>query len=39
MLIAIGGAFWLGVLISVSPCPMATNVAAIGYLIIRQWWV
>lgn len=32
MLLAVGGAFWLGVLTSVSPCPMATNVAAIGYL-------
>jgi cytochrome c biogenesis protein CcdA len=32
MLLAIGGAFWLGVLTSGSPCPMATNVAAIGYL-------
>lgn len=32
MLLAICGAFWLGVLTSVSPCPMATNVAAIGYL-------
>lgn len=32
MLLAIGGAFWLGVLTSVSPCPMATNIAAIGYL-------
>lgn len=32
MLLAIGGAFWLGLLTSVSPCPMATNVAAIGYL-------
>ena len=32
MLIAAGGAFWLGVLTAVSPCPMATNVAAIGYL-------
>ena len=32
MLLAIGGAFWLGVLTSVSPCPMATNVAAISYL-------
>lgn len=32
MLLAIGGAFWLGVLTSVSPCPLATNVAAIGYL-------
>jgi cytochrome c-type biogenesis protein len=32
MLLAIGGAFWLGVITSVSPCPLATNVAAIGYL-------
>ena len=32
MLLAITGAFWLGVLTSVSPCPMATNIAAIGYL-------
>ena len=32
IMLAIGGAFWLGVLTSVSPCPMATNVAAIGYL-------
>jgi cytochrome c biogenesis protein CcdA len=30
--LAIGGAFWLGVLTSVSPCPMATNLAAISYL-------
>lgn len=32
MALAVGGAFWLGVLTSLSPCPMATNVAAIGYL-------
>ena len=32
MLIAVGGAFWLGLLTALSPCPMATNVAAIGYL-------
>jgi cytochrome c biogenesis protein CcdA len=32
MLLAMGGAFWLGLITSVSPCPMATNVAAIGYL-------
>lgn len=32
MLLAMGGAFWLGVITSVSPCPMATNVAAISYL-------
>jgi cytochrome c biogenesis protein CcdA len=33
MLLAVGGAFWFGVLTAVSPCPMATNVAAIGYLV------
>ena len=32
LILAIGGALWLGILTSVSPCPMATNVAAIGYL-------
>ena len=28
----LGGAFWLGVLTSVSPCPLATNLAAISYV-------
>ncbi|MBD3219245.1 MAG: sulfite exporter TauE/SafE family protein [candidate division Zixibacteria bacterium] len=32
ILIGIGSAFWLGVLTSVSPCPLATNVAAISYI-------
>ena len=32
MILAVGGAFWLGVLTAISPCPMATNLAAIGYL-------
>ena len=32
LLWAVGAAFWLGVITSISPCPMATNVAAIGYL-------
>jgi cytochrome c biogenesis protein CcdA len=32
ILIAIGTAFWLGVLTSISPCPLATNVAAMSYL-------
>lgn len=31
-LIALGGAFWLGVLTSISPCPLATNIAAISYV-------
>lgn len=32
IVLAIGAAFWLGVLTSVSPCPMTTNLAAIAYL-------
>lgn len=31
-LIASGSALWLGVLTSISPCPLATNVAAISFL-------
>ncbi len=31
-LIAIGSALWLGILTSISPCPLATNVAAISYI-------
>ena len=31
-LIALGSAIWLGILTSISPCPMATNIAAITYL-------
>ena len=31
-IIAAGSAFWLGVLTSISPCPMATNIAAISYI-------
>ena len=29
---AVGGALWLGILTSVSPCPLATNVAALSFL-------
>ncbi|MBK7644647.1 MAG: sulfite exporter TauE/SafE family protein [Planctomycetes bacterium] len=32
LLIASGTALWLGLLTSISPCPLATNVAALGYL-------
>ncbi len=32
MLIAFGSALWLGILTSISPCPLATNVAAIGFI-------
>ena len=29
---AVGSALWLGILTSISPCPMATNIAAISYV-------
>lgn len=32
LMLAVGGAFWLGVLTSISPCPLATNLAAISYV-------
>jgi cytochrome c biogenesis protein CcdA len=32
MLLTLVGAFWLGVLTSISPCPLATNLAAISYV-------
>jgi cytochrome c-type biogenesis protein len=30
--LAIGSALWLGILTSISPCPLATNIAAITYI-------
>jgi cytochrome c biogenesis protein CcdA len=35
ILIALGSALWLGILTSISPCPLATNVAAISFLAKR----
>lgn len=32
MLLALGTALWLGILTSISPCPMATNIAAISFI-------
>lgn len=32
MLIALGSALWLGILTSISPCPLATNIAAVSFL-------
>ncbi|MBU4251368.1 MAG: sulfite exporter TauE/SafE family protein [Candidatus Omnitrophica bacterium] len=32
MLIAFGSALWLGILTSISPCPLATNIAAVSFL-------
>jgi cytochrome c biogenesis protein CcdA len=31
-LVGIGSALWLGILTSISPCPLATNIAAISYI-------
>jgi cytochrome c biogenesis protein CcdA len=30
--LAVGSAFWLGLLTSISPCPLATNIAAVSYV-------
>jgi len=32
VLIGFGSAFWLGILTSISPCPLATNIAAVSFL-------
>jgi cytochrome c biogenesis protein CcdA len=32
LLLGVGSAFWLGLLTSISPCPMATNIAAMSYV-------
>ncbi|MBP7087765.1 MAG: sulfite exporter TauE/SafE family protein [Candidatus Omnitrophica bacterium] len=32
LLIALGSALWLGILTSISPCPLATNIAAVSFL-------
>ena len=32
MLFGLATAFWLGILTSISPCPLATNIAAISYI-------
>jgi cytochrome c-type biogenesis protein len=34
-IIGAGSAFWLGILTSISPCPLATNIAAISYIARR----
>ncbi|HQN97588.1 MAG TPA: sulfite exporter TauE/SafE family protein, partial [Thermoanaerobaculales bacterium] len=30
--LAVGSALWLGILTSISPCPLATNIAAVSYV-------
>ena len=32
LIVAITSAFWLGILTTVSPCPLATNIAAVSYV-------
>ncbi len=32
LIVALGSALWLGILTSISPCPLATNIAAISYI-------
>jgi len=32
LLLALTSAFWLGILTSISPCPLATNIAAVSFL-------
>lgn len=32
MLVAFGSALWLGILTSISPCPLASNIAAVSFL-------
>ena len=32
LILAISSALWLGILTSISPCPLATNIAAVSYL-------
>lgn len=32
LLIGLGSAFWIGILTSISPCPLATNIAAITFI-------
>lgn len=32
ILVPLASAFWLGILTSISPCPLTTNIAAISYV-------
>ena len=32
LVIEIGTALWLGILTSISPCPLATNITAVGFI-------
>jgi cytochrome c biogenesis protein CcdA len=35
LFVALGGAFWLGILLSLSPCPLASNLAMVAFLARR----
>lgn len=42
LFLAGGSALWLGILTSISPCPLASNIAAvslIGHRVEHRWWV
>ena len=42
LLIGIVSAVWMGILTSISPCPLATNIAAISFIgrkVNKQWYV
>jgi len=32
LLLTVSGALWLGLLTAISPCPLATNIAAVSYV-------
>ena len=32
LVLAVGSAFWLGILTSISPCPLASNIAAVTFI-------
>ncbi|MFA5811928.1 MAG: sulfite exporter TauE/SafE family protein, partial [bacterium] len=35
LIVALAGALWLGILTSISPCPLATNIAAVSFIARR----
>lgn len=42
LLLAVMSALWLGILTSISPCPLATNIAAVSYIsrrVVEPRWV
>ena len=42
LVLGAGSALWLGILTSISPCPLASNIAAVsllGHRVEHRWWV